>query len=171
MARVKNTGKYWILSHRADPSACIIADRHYNRQKIGSPQFVPPGRCIVLRFDRPEGRALWVTSWPFAEYTKHEWRGAWVNTCFRNESSLKASVLIKEAVAITCWKWPDVPELGIVTFVDAQKVRHKRIPGRVYKLAGFEHVGFTKGSLWAWQLQPSKMPEPLAPKGSQVDFW
>ena len=38
----------WSLSNRADPFARDIADRHYNRQKIGSPQFVPPGRCVVL---------------------------------------------------------------------------------------------------------------------------
>jgi len=27
----------WQLSHRADPKARDIADRHYNRQKIGTP--------------------------------------------------------------------------------------------------------------------------------------
>jgi hypothetical protein len=38
----------WKLSNRADPVAVAIADRHYNRQKVGTPQFVPPGRCLVL---------------------------------------------------------------------------------------------------------------------------
>ena len=56
----------WRLSHRADPYARNIADRHYNRQKIGTPQFVPPGRCLVLVAETSTGRALWVTSWPFA---------------------------------------------------------------------------------------------------------
>jgi len=69
----------WRISNRADGPAAKIADRHYNRQKIGSPQFVPPGRCIVLT--GTEGVALWVTSWPFAEYVKHAWAGAWVNSC------------------------------------------------------------------------------------------
>lgn len=32
----------WRLSWRADPRALPLADRHYNRQKIGSAQFVPP---------------------------------------------------------------------------------------------------------------------------------
>lgn len=54
----------WRLSWRADPAARAIADRHYNRQKPGAAQFVPPGRCLVLKaFD---GSAVWVTSWPFA---------------------------------------------------------------------------------------------------------
>jgi len=39
---------YWTLSHRFDRRALPLADRHYNRQKPGTSQFVPPGRCIVL---------------------------------------------------------------------------------------------------------------------------
>lgn len=73
---------FWQPSNRADPRAAAIADRHYNRQKIGAPQFVPPGRCMVLRHDDD---ALWVTSWPFAEYVQHAWPGAWMNSCFRKE--------------------------------------------------------------------------------------
>jgi hypothetical protein len=49
----------WRLSHRADPFARLIADRHYNRQKIGTPQFVPPGRCMVLTAETEGGKALW----------------------------------------------------------------------------------------------------------------
>lgn len=63
----------WRLSDRADPAALPVADRHYNRQKIGSPQFVPPGRCLVLLTE--DRTALWVTSWPFAEYVRHAWGG------------------------------------------------------------------------------------------------
>jgi hypothetical protein len=59
----------WKLSNRADPKARVLADRHYNRQKIGTPQFVPPGRCLVLLGRRE--KAFWVTSWPFAQYVKH----------------------------------------------------------------------------------------------------
>jgi hypothetical protein len=65
----------WRLSDRADPAALPLADRHYNRQKPGTPQFVPPGRGGgVVCFPGPPPpppRALWVTSWPFARYTKH----------------------------------------------------------------------------------------------------
>jgi hypothetical protein len=62
----------WHVSDRADPSGAKLADRHYNRQKVGAKQFVPPGRCIVLVIPHV---ALWVTSWPFAEYVKHAWGG------------------------------------------------------------------------------------------------
>lgn len=145
----------WRASHRADPAALILADRHYNRQKIGSPQFVPPGRCVVLLAEC--GRALWVTSWPFAQYVRHAWAGAWVNSCFRNEGAGLSSDLIRQAVAATRSVW-EPPPLGLVTFVDAAKTRRKRDPGRCYRRAGFEHVGFTKGGLWAFQMLPADMP-------------
>lgn len=157
----------WHLSHRADPAARVLADRHYNRQKPGTPQFVPPGRCLVLIADS----CLWVTSWPFAEYVRHAWPGAWINSCFRREGGDHlASDLIRAAVAATRWKWPDAPELGMVTFVDADRVRHKRDPGRCYRHAGFRLVGETKGGLLAWQLLPEDMPEPEPPIGAQGTF-
>ena len=148
----------WRRSHRADPEAVAVADRHYNRQKVGSPQFVPPGRCYVLVSDDP---AVWVTSWPYAQHVRHAWAGAWVNTCFRHEGPGLASEMIRAAVAHTLTHWPDPPPLGIVTFVDASKVRPKRDPGRCYLRAGFRHAGFTKAGLWAFQMLPAEMPAPL----------
>ncbi len=150
----------WRESHRADRAAVALADRHYNRQHVGSPQFVPPGRnlCFVTEDDK----SVWTTSWPFAEYVKHAWAGAWVNSIFRNEGPRLSSELILEAIACTRWTW-EPPELGIITFVDAGKVSPKRDPGRCYRRAGFEHVGFTKGGLWAFQLLPDAMPEPCEP--------
>jgi hypothetical protein len=145
----------WRISHRADQRAREIADRHYNRQKIGSPQFVPPGRCIVLW----QPHAFWVTSWPFAEYVKHAWAGAWVNSAFRNEGAGMSSELIRQAIAHTRSIW-EAPPLGMVTFVDPKKVRHKRDLGRCYRKAGFSVAGETKGGLLALQMLPADMPEP-----------
>lgn len=147
----------WLVSHRFDAQVLPLADRHYNRRKIGSPQFVPPGRCLV--FKTADLRAVWTTSWPFARYVRHAWAGAWVNSIFRTEGAGLASELIREAVAATRSCWPVVPELGMVSFIDASKVRHKRDPGRCYRKAGFRHVGFTKGGLWVFQMLPSEMPE------------
>jgi hypothetical protein len=154
------------MSHRFDGQAVPIADRHYNRQTIGAPQFVPPGRCVV--FKTTCVRALWVSSWPFAEFTKHAWAGAWVNSTFRNEGAGLSSELIREAVAATLHEWPEPPALGMVTFVDAKKVRHKRDPGRCYIKAGFKRVGFTKGGLVALQLLPADMPRPMPAMGAQL---
>jgi hypothetical protein len=146
----------WQRSNRFDPRALPLADRHYNRRKVGSPQFVPPGRNIVLL--TPNADALWVTSWPFAQYVRHAWPGAWVNSLFRNEGPERASVLIRDAVAVSRFLLGEPPEIGLVSFVDAAKVRPNRTPGRVYLRAGFRLVGRTKGGLLAFQMLPADMP-------------
>lgn len=99
----------WHVSDRQDPRARPLADRHYNRQSIGAPDFVPPGRCFVLL--TADATALWVTSWPFAQYVKHAWAGAWMNSLFRNERSdlHLSSELIREACAATRAHYGDPP--------------------------------------------------------------
>lgn len=148
----------WVRAHRFDVATRLIADRHYNRQKIGSPQFVPPGRCLVMRTMTAD--AFWVTSWPFAEFTKHDWPGAWICSAFRNEGDYLSSDLIRAAVSHTRAKWEPPADLGMVTFVDERKTRPKRDPGYCYLMAGFKRVGRTKGGLVALQMLPDEMPEP-----------
>lgn len=150
----------WHLSHRADPRGKRLADRHYSRQTPESDQFVKPGRCLVLW----QPNALWVTSWPYAEHTKHEWAGAWECSLFRNEGDQLSSTLITEAVAATRWRYGKPPDGGIITFVDAGEVESGE-PGYCYRCAGWSRAGKTKGGLYAWQLLPSQMPHPEAPKG------
>lgn len=152
----------WRLSHRFERSSREIADRHYSRQKIGTPQFVPPGRCMVLTTDPAD--ALWVSSWQ--QYVTHSWPGAWVNSLFRREPECPhlASDLIRFAVAATRWYWPETPGCGMVTFVDASKVRRKRDPGRCYLRAGFRPAGKTKGGLLVFQMLPHEMPDPMQPE-------
>jgi len=154
----------WCASHRADPAARALADRHYNRQKIGTPQFVPPGSCLVLLTNC--GRAFWITSFPFAQYVKHEWAGAWVCSAFRSEGAGRASDLIRQAVAATRAHYGDPPALGMVTFIDRRKVQPIKVRGWptwgwTYRKAGFVHVGDTKGGMMAMQLLLEDMPAPF----------
>lgn len=157
----------WEMSYKADPRAREIADRHYNRQKPGTPQFVPPGRALVLYTETETGRAFWVTSYPFAQYVRHAWAGAWICSAFRNEGAGVASEMIRDAVAATRAYFGDPPDLGLVTFIDRRKVRPTMVHGAktwgyTYKLAGFREVGETKGGLLALQLLPGDMPPPCA---------
>jgi hypothetical protein len=154
----------WKVTHRFDQPTRMIADRHYNRHKVGSPQFVPPGRCLVLLAD--DESAFWVTSWPFAEYVKHAWPGAWVCSAFRNEGSYKASELIREAVGLTVAKYGDPPELGMITFIDRRRVKPYVTPkgrviyGQTFRQAGFREVGKTKqAGLLAFQMLPDRIRE------------
>lgn len=151
----------WCLSHRADPAARELADRHYNRQKIGSPQFVPPGACCVLL--EQTGRAFWVTSAPKAEYVRHDWPGAWVCSAFRSEDAGGSVELVRQAVAASHAHLGEPPDLGIVTFVDPRHVKPimaRGVPtfGWVWIKAGFKYVGKTKAGLLVFQMLPADMP-------------
>ena len=79
--------------------------------------------------------------------------------------------MIRDAISHTLWRWPEPPPLGIVTFVDAAKVRRKRDPGRCYLKAGFKRCGRTKGGLLALQMPPDAMPEPNPPADAQLPLF
>lgn len=170
---VVNDIPLWVRTHRADPATRELADRHYNRQKIGAVGFVPPGRCLVLL--KPDQTAFWVTSYPFAKYVKHAWAGAWVCSAFRNEGDSRASDLILSAVAMTRGFFGDPPPLGMVTFVDRRKVRPTTVRGkptwgRTYLLAGFEIAGETRGGLLALRLPPERCPPAVLPR-TAAEIW
>lgn len=156
----------WRISHRADPCAVALADRHYSRQKPGTRQFVPPGRCMVLFAETDTGKAVWVTSWPFAQYVKHAWAGAWVCSIFRNEGAGKASELIVEALAATRAFFGEPPPLGLITFVDPRKVTSPN-PGYCFKMAGGRLVGSAKDGKPCIQFPPEAIPPAEAPIGFQ----
>jgi hypothetical protein len=154
----------WQRSHRFDKRAVTIADRHYNRQKPGTPQFMPAGSCRVLVANN--GKAVFGLTFPKAEYVKHAWPGAWICSIFRNEDAGPlASDMIRDAMAVMQTEY-DVPALGCVTFVNPKKVpgilvRGERVKGFCFMKAGFRVVGETKKGLLAWQLLPREMPAPL----------
>jgi hypothetical protein len=153
----------WCVANRADPAARRLADRHYNRQKHGAPQFAPTGSCLVLLSEC--GKAFWITSAPLAEYVKHRWAGAWICSAFRSEGAGRASDLIRNAIAATRSHYGDPPSIGMVTFIDPRQVKPIMVHGemtwgRTWRLAGFSQAGTTKGGLIAMQLLPERMPAP-----------
>lgn len=134
----------WSKINRADPRGRELADRHYNRRRIGSPQFVPPGKPLVLY--RPG--VLWVSLEQV--YQDHEWPGAWVCSIFRNESRELSSDLIRSAVARTIAEWGPLPAPHrMITFVDPAKTTTRRstrsLAGACFRHAGWLEIGRTKG--------------------------
>jgi hypothetical protein len=126
----------------------------------------------VLKADR----AVWVTSWPFAEYVKHAWAGAMVNSLFRKEGDGLASDYIRDACAATRARWPELPAHGMVTFIDPLHVTSRKVRGRLciahsYFEAGFVHVGYTKAGLWAMQLTPDKFPPAQLARGMEAELF
>ena len=157
----------WHLTNRFDPRGCLLADRHYTRQTVGSNQFMPSGEALVLITEA--GDAVWGSSWQIAKdgtlMAVHDWPRAWICSIFRNESTTLSSDLVRAAVAATRHCWGTPPEQGFVSFVDADKVRHKRDPGRCYLKAGWKRVGETKSGKVALQLPPEDFPNPDPPLG------
>lgn len=153
----------WLRTTRADPRAATLADRHYSRKTVGAAQFAPPGRCIVLLTSNAQ--ALWVSSWQRPVYAPTG-LNVWVCTLFRNEpgSGYLSSDLIKEAVAATRFLWGDPPEQGMITFVNATKIRSPN-PGYCFKRAGWRHVGYTRSGLHTLQLCSPMIPPPCPPRG------
>lgn len=147
----------WTLTDCGNLAALRFAVQHYSHTNPNAKKFGGPARQLVLVAGDPIA-AVWMTTYQMPEYTDHAWPGAWNNSLFRNTGGGLSSLLIREAVAATRWAWGDPPERGMVTFVDAAKVRHKRDPGRCYLRAGFVLDGQTKGGLLSFVLRPEAMP-------------
>lgn len=170
---------YWFESDRCDPMVRPLADRHYNRQSVGAKNFAPPGSCYVLT--TVEYGAYWISSWPFAEYVKHAWAGAWICTAFRNErrrhplssrpGRYLSSELIVQAVAATMHQWGTPPPLGMITFVDVDETKPKEHPGKCFLEAGFKPAGGSKGGLVALKLDPADFPNPDAALARQCGLF
>lgn len=138
----------WYVVARNDPRARYLADQHYSRKKPGTIEFCPPGNNIVLIIPSVNGAsALWVShrAAPYAPIEKPRFDGfdCWDNPYFRNESGIRSSDLIREALAVTRWLWRDkMPQDGFHSFVDPTqvkgvKVRGKLVHGFVFMKAGF----------------------------------
>lgn len=156
----------WRLSHRYHRPLVELANRHYPRQKRGTPQCIAPGTYLALISD--DRTAGWVTRWP--EFSQHAWAGAWENSLFRKEGPGRASDMIRHAVAHTRDKWPEIPGLGMITFVNPGEVRSTN-PGYCYIKAGFRRVGRTRKGLLVFQLDAARMPGPAPVPGTQMSLF
>ncbi|MEX2462042.1 MAG: hypothetical protein WD469_12250 [Paenibacillaceae bacterium] len=127
----------WMVTHKGDHSCRLLADRHYSRQHIGHPMFTRPGKNLVLRTS--SGDAVWVT-W---SGIRDDGLKAYECTIFRNESGYRSSKLIHHAVAATLGEWGEFPIGGLITYVDANKIKSTN-PGFCFKKAGWKHIGESK---------------------------
>lgn len=127
----------WMVTNQGDQACRQLADRHYSRQTIGAPQFCRPGRKLVLR--TAQGDAVWVT-W---SGIRDDGLDAWECTIFRNESGHRSSDMIMWAEWATKQEWGNYPKDGIITYVDAAKVKSTN-PGYCFKQAGWKTIGKSK---------------------------
>lgn len=157
----------WCITSRSDRQALLLADRHYNRQSIGSLNLAPPGKSLVLYQDN----ALWVSIEQKNEFIKHCWKDSWICSTFRNESKNLSSDLINLAVSNTLSCWGSPPSNGFITFVNPHKIKSKN-PGYCFLKAGWEKVGVTKErKLIVLQLKQAKFPCAVDPIGKQYNLF
>ena len=132
----------WIVVNKCDIRARGIADRHYSRQTIRSPQFTRPGNNLVLLLE--DCSALWV-SWKPANDIKRMDGLSKVYECtifHKDGNNQLASELISSAIALTNQIW-GIPQNGWVTYIADNKVKSPN-PGYCFKKAGFIYDGRNK---------------------------
>jgi hypothetical protein len=122
-----------------DAESVLLADRHYSRQKIGTNQFMPPGRTMVLR----DAAGLVVFGWLWQE-KRDDKQDGYNCSIFRNEGTRRSSEIIMEAECMVIAEWG--PNRGF-TYVDPGSVRPKRDPGRCFLRAGWRFVKRTASGL------------------------
>ncbi len=158
---VGERGNYWIPVTKFDPRVVALYNRHYSARPLIHAASVRRQRGILS-----PGESL--TLLTVTCDALFAWRKG-IDDCippqtgvncavFRNESSILSSELVKEADYLAWQKWPGE---RLYTYVNVDKVRHKRDPGRCFIKAGWKVCGKSKGGLVILEILPS----PGAPQG------
>jgi hypothetical protein len=132
------TPLFWDRVTKFDPRARRLADGHYSRRKVGSPQFMPPGQTVVLLLPTEDAVFGWWRPHPDSGIRSMNGFDGWTCTIFRNESVVPSSTLILDAEealnGFSCG--PD----GLLTYVWDRKIRSTN-PGYCFKIAGWHIRG------------------------------
>ena len=138
----------WLVSHKYDRDGARLADGHYSRRKVGSPQFMPPGETPVLV--TPERDAVW--GWwrphPRAGIEAMNGLDGWTCSIFCNrgglmssELVLEAEIMLADATARGDTAGPCGPD-GLLTYVWPSKIRSTN-PGWCFQVAGWTREHWT----------------------------
>jgi len=118
-----------LITTKGDPEMVMMADAHYSRQQIGTPQFMPPGKTIVIR--NSEGSLVFGWLW---QKFRDDGEAGYNCSIFRNESERLSSEIILECELIAIEHW------GLnrfFTYVDPSKICSPN-PGYCFKNAGWK---------------------------------
>lgn len=134
------TAQVWNRVTKFDPRSAALADRHYSRRKIGSPQFMPPGQTLILL--SPDERAVfgWWRPDPASGIKAMNGLDGWTCTIFRNESPMRSSEMILAAEMVLLGSGHSIGPSGFITYVWDKKVDSKN-PGYCFKCAGWSVTG------------------------------
>ena len=126
----------WTLSHKADRRGAQLADGHYSRRKVGSPQFMPPGETVVLV--APGAVFGWWRPHPRSGLKAMNGYDGWTCSIFRRVSGPLASDMILAAELALEDK--SCGPSGLLSYVWPAKVRSSN-PGYCFQMAGYRDIG------------------------------
>ncbi len=142
------TSTAWIVSHKFDRAGAKLADGHYSRRTVGSPQFMPPGETLVLISARLDAVWGWWRPHPRAGIVAMNGLDGWTCTIFRNTGGARSSELVLEAESVLADRTargetagPCGPD-GLLTYVWPRKIRSTN-PGWCFQLAGWTRDKWT----------------------------
>lgn len=129
----------WQRINKFDPRGAALADEHYSRRKVGSPQWMPPGETLNLLSG--DGRALFGWWRPHPESGLQAMNGldGWTCTIFRNVGDVKSSLLILRAEEALVDLGRGCGPSGMLTYVWDKRVASPN-PGYCFKMAGWKAV-------------------------------
>jgi hypothetical protein len=130
----------WQRVTKFDKRACALADRHYSRRKVGSPQFMPPGQTLVLLTVDELAVFGWWRPHPTSGIRAMNGLDGWTCTIFRNESPALSSGLILAAEAALFAADYGIGPDGLLTYVWDRRVASSN-PGYCFKRAGWRKAG------------------------------
>jgi hypothetical protein len=134
------TMRYWVRVTKFDVRACALADRHYSRRKVGSPQFMPPGQTIVLLTEDEQAVWGWWRPAPSSGLKAMNGLDGWTCTIFRNESDRLSSTLVLDAELAVAQYGYDIGPDGFITYVWDKRIQSVN-PGFCFKVAGWRVTG------------------------------
>ncbi len=145
---------YWLPVKDGDDRARALFLRHYSarperrKQRPFNALFAGgAGTKMVLLTGRCDALFVWFQPpWGFQAEGQHG-----VNCAiFRNESPIRSSDLIREAMALAWARWP---RERLFTYVNPSKIRSVN-PGACFKFAGWRACGVSKGGLVILEVLP-----------------
>jgi len=145
----------WYGVKDGNPIALALYERHYSCYKYADGRvrklFCGPGEKMVLLTMNNDALFVWRK---FIDASGQKGVNCAV---FRNESNIRSSLLIKEAVSICRNRWPHE---RLYTYVNANKIKSTN-PGYCFKAAGWNECGKTKGGLIILELlnEPSEQSD------------
>jgi hypothetical protein len=144
---------YFEAVKDGNPIALEMYERHYSCYKYADGRkrklFCGPGEKMVLLSFEKNAVFVW------RKFIDDSGQKGINCAMFRNESNVKSSALINEAVKYAWKRWP---EERLYTYVNPKKIKSTN-PGYCFQMAGWNKYGFTKGGLLILELTYSNDKE------------